>query len=502
MRIFFIFLKYVHWNEILFPVPETAGLLAQWKRLCSDVDSVWSNFDLGFIESRTREWNLVPAKKLYIRSCYKKNLNEFIQRKDQLRADQILKVAYIGSSGIGKSAFLQVLLVYLVFEAKQKGVVYSIRLKVFISERSHAEDWLLRTDGSCSIYGKQVVHYFLSDSVDIASFDLCEVQVACVLATSDKSSESKQFDKLPGRVIIPLPVWSYNELLQISPFSENESALRYAIFGGSARHFLGCDSNFHAGYSFAYVSETIDWFFEEEKKSEVLNVSEQQWNEILGYLVQCLSSASNKERDSTQIAVKSLMWHTNDCLEFFYASRFMAMLAQHILSQRESSLREALGSVVTASGIGYCFEYLGHKEMLNRRHWFRVHGKGQGTHSFHWECGQLQLKKFRRIEDIASLSEGTYGIPYRSNFPLIDAVVQPDTLINFTISKLHRGANAVVERLRDHLLEKDRKKHRFIWMVEDAEKFCKQDGLGDIEQYAMCYADSRIHEECALSEKL
>eukprot|EP01040_Poterioochromonas_malhamensis_P003125 gene3125-3326_t len=127
--------------------------------------------------------------------------------------------------------------------------------------------------------------------------------------------------------------------------------------------------------------------------------------------------------------------------------------------------------------------------MLHGSHSFRVHGKGQGTAGFNWNLPQLRLQKFRRQEDIARLSEGVYGIPYRSNFPLVDAVIQPNILINFTIAKLHKGANAELESLRGYLLEKDREEHKFIWMVEDAETFCKQDGLGDIKQYAMCYAE-------------
>jgi hypothetical protein len=170
------------------------------------------------------------------------------------------------------------------------------------------------------------------------------------------------------------------------------------------------------------------------------------------------------------------------------------MLAQHILDQRESSLKEALRSVVTASGIGYCFEYLGHKEMLRGSHSFKVYGKGQGNAGFEWNLPQLRLQKFRRLEDIKGLKRGSYGIPYRSNFPLIDAVVQPDILINFTIAKLHKGASSELETLRGYLIEKDRNKQKFIWMVEDAEKFSKQDDLGDIKQYAMCYADSRKAE--------
>ena len=89
------------------------------------------------------------------------------------------------------------------------------------------------------------------------------------------------------------------------------------------------------------------------------------------------------------------------------------------------------------------------------------------------------------------LRVGTYGIPFRSNFPLIDAVVQPDILINFTIAKFHKGAHFALEKLRTNLLEKDRQKHKFIWMVEDPKNFPKQDGLEGIKQFAMSYAYPR-----------
>jgi hypothetical protein len=467
--------------------PVTAGFQSDWKDLCLEINSVWSTYDIGFIESPSKQWYLIPMKKLYLRSCYKENLNKFEGMRSQLSPDETLKVAYIGTSGIGKSGFLQTLLVYLVHEAKNKEMVDSIRLKVFISDSSPPKDWLLRTDGRCAIYKGERVDYYLSDSADIASPELINVRIACVLATSEKST--RQFEKLPKRVLKPMPVWSYEELLQISPFSERESAIRYAIFGGSARHFLGSGGNFPVSKTFDYISKTMDWFFEEERTAGVL--IEEQWNEILEYLVQCLSSANNKGRDSTRIAVEALMWHTDNCQAFFYASRFMAMLAQHILNQHESSLKEALRSLVTASGVGYSFEYLGHKEMLRGSHTFKVYGKGQGTADFGWNLPPLRLQKFRRPEDIPSLRAGSYGIPYRSNFPLVGAVVQPDTLINFTTAKLHKGANVELENLRGYLLEKDRKKHKFIWMVEDAEKFSKQEGLGDIKQYAMCYADSK-----------
>jgi hypothetical protein len=172
---------------------EMMGFEADWKDICTDIASVWSNFDAGNIESPTQQWYLIPVKKLYVRSCYKENLEKFKGKRDKLSPNEKLKLGYVGTSGIGKSGFLQLLLISLINEAKEKGVVYSIRLKVFISDRSPAKDWLLHTDGRCSLYNEERVDYYLSDSGDVTTPDLSNVRVACVLATSERS---KQFEKL------------------------------------------------------------------------------------------------------------------------------------------------------------------------------------------------------------------------------------------------------------------------------------------------------------------
>jgi hypothetical protein len=183
----------------------------------------------------------------------------FNSQRNQLNSREKLKLAYFGTSGIGKSGFLQLLLTYLVHEAKSHGVVYTIRLKVFVSDRIPPKDWFLCTDGYCSIYKDDKVDYCLSDSVDIASakFEcsnlLSDVRIARVLATSEKPTESKRFEKLPKRKMIPMPVWSYDELMAISPFPKVKSEIRYAILGGSARNFLG------SGTSDCPVSRPFDY---------------------------------------------------------------------------------------------------------------------------------------------------------------------------------------------------------------------------------------------------
>ncbi len=124
-----------------------------------------------------------------MRSCYKENLEKFREKRNQLTADQTLKVAYIGTSGIGKSGFLQLLLISLVHEAKSNGVVYTIRLKVFISDRSPPQDWLFHTDGRCSFYNQERVYLILLILL-LLIFPMCESHVFLRLQKNPQNQSS------------------------------------------------------------------------------------------------------------------------------------------------------------------------------------------------------------------------------------------------------------------------------------------------------------------------
>lgn len=116
-------------------------------------------------------------------------MNPNLNTNPNINPSQVLKLAVTGTSGIGKSGFLQTLLLYLMHEAKEKGVVYSIRLRIYISRRNPPKDRLLLTDGRCSLYNDERVDFYLSDSIDITSYDVTNTRIACVHATADDFSE-------------------------------------------------------------------------------------------------------------------------------------------------------------------------------------------------------------------------------------------------------------------------------------------------------------------------
>ena len=116
------------------------------------------------------------------------------------------------------------------------------------------------------------------------------------------------------------------------------------------------------------------------------------------------------------------------------------------------------------------YEYLGHKELLLQPHNFILRGLGRGNATVVWKTPKFTLKTFRKANDIALLGD---GIPYESNFKLLDAVVQPNILINYTLAKRHSGDEEVLQLYRGLLKDNNSKNHRFIWIVEDPNNFKK-----------------------------
>jgi hypothetical protein len=472
------------------------GIWSHWEELCATVDKVWdAGSTCGYLTSPTTDgWVITSGPKIYIRPRYHELLKKFVDSRSKFaKSEQRLCAGVVGTSGIGKSNFLQFLLVFLVHEARATRSVISIRVTTMDSNKKASNCYLLFSDGSYSTNTFETSHskvdYHLSDSVDIGESSVCNIRRACFLASSEKSEEYGQFFKLRNRFVFTMPMWSYNELLNISPFPAVESKIRYEVFGGSARHFLGggCDDGVLSA-SFMFIGELFDWCFGDEFAAAIPSEDECKMKAIIcNYIQESLCAAKNRNSDSTATAIKSLMWHSNDNAEFFFASRFMALLAGEICGRQEDTLKEGLKRLTGMSGCGTAFENLGHKKMLAGSHCYKLVSKvpkgSTKLPNLPLTLNQLALKKFRDVSDIGSLTVGTYGMPSATNFALIDAVIQPDVVINYTAGNRHKGGD--LKEIRAQLLERDPKKHKLVWIVEDPNTWEYQTGIGDIQQYAI-----------------
>jgi hypothetical protein len=457
--------------------------------LCQKFDSIQANAD-GILVFPNGDWYGLSERNLYVRPCYKTLFAEFVNVRDEAYSTgTISKTVITGTSGTGKSTFLIYLMLELVREAKKDGKVILIRYSE-LNVVKKSVSYLLSSAGRVSCYDiarMPVVDYDLSDSTDVAILD--HVSKAAMVVTSEKSSEFERFDKAscnnPFCSDPSFPVWSFEELNKIAPrrMSAAEKHLRFGIFGGNPRHFVGFIRSDKTSENFAFVEEMMSEYFSEEMKT----MEAAAWNGILQYLLRKLCNAANLAgNDVGKNTVQSLMWHTSNCRDFFWGSKFMEFLASRIMEERESNIQQLLIQVIGRSMIGNLFEYRGHLLLLKSDRTYRLRGLGQTSKALKFR--PLIKKRISVLDDISRLERGEYGIPYASNFPLIDAIIQPNILIQFTGTQKHRAATHKLSDIRQCLLETEWSKHMLIFIVEDAENFSKQSNLADIRQYAMSYA--------------
>jgi hypothetical protein len=98
----------------------------------------------------------------------------------------------------------------------------------------------------------------------------------------------------------------------------------------------------------------------------------------------------------------------------------------------------------------------------------------------------LPIERLKCIDDVAALHDNHYGLSIVDDFPLVDAIIQPDTLIQYTISPdKHKGFVEKLPDIRAQLREKDQNKHMIIFVVpvESLGTFKYQDNLNNIKQY-------------------
>jgi hypothetical protein len=89
----------------------------------------------------------------------------------------------------------------------------------------------------------------------------------------------------------------------------------------------------------------------------------------------------------------------------------------------------------------------------------------------------------RKIEDIALLTEEDYGLPIISNFALVDAIIQPDYMLQMTLSDSHKGA---VTKLADIQSKLKGSAHKMVFVLDaekNYDKFKYVNDLSAVNQY-------------------
>jgi hypothetical protein len=178
-----------------------------------------------------------------------------------------------------------------------------------------------------------------------------------------------------------------------------------------------------------------------------------------------------------------------------WASKFMEILGSRILDKKETTMCTAIKNLIGNSGFGQVFENIAHIKLTSSSETFYslrpLHKKGARNVSN--DLIQVQFPstvvRLRSVDDVHNLRDDTYGLPVTSNFLLVDAIVQPNVLLQMTVcEERHKGAVDQLPLLRGKLSERDKTKHMMVFVVprENLKGFKCHADLGTIPQFVMC----------------
>lgn len=398
-----------------------------------------------------------------------------------------------GTPGIGKTMFLQRLLVDIVEKAKataeeeEKPLVIPT-IDYLTEEEKVVKTYILHPDGT--VTERQIsrdVDYVFSDSVDI---NRIHSKVLTLEVASDKDKNYNNFLKRIkeagiGGDVMHMTLCAFDELREMNPdITTGDGQLLYDIFGGSARNFKSALTG-HAT-RIDLVEETMLWYFGEDIKGQC----EEFWKRALSNIYE----EFGKSPDQKYNVLNSMMRHRDVDGNAMWASKFMEILASKIYEKRETSMYDEIEKLIGSSGVGNFFESISHVQLTTSATSFNLiplHKRGtRGV------CRDLvpfefpeHVERLRNIAGISDLPDNTYGLPVIPNFPLVDALVQPAVLLQMTVSEeRHKGAVNRLHDIRERLSEKNPSKHMMVFVVpkKNIKTFKYQEDLSDIPQFVLC----------------
>ena len=409
------------------------------------------------------EW-IGGIKGLYNRPCY-----------DDI-TKQISSLSFalaIGTPGIGKTLFLQTFLIYLASCAKAEGrATPTIHYTRYVRTKVVTLSFL--SDGSViDITDVRVPEpeYLLSDGVDLNE---PSGTVLNLLVASDKPMNYNEFEKRIGETglrrgaTIIMPLWSFDELLCIRPDSMNYeiAQFRYHIYGGSARNFKCLSPVPVTGQVLPVVEDTMNLVF---RHAKIDKLYPDEWSNIARHISARLIGDSDAN-STDPLTFSIILQHFLPVRQRIWASKFMELLVGAIFKESSDDISAVLRDLIRSSGKGYLFESLGHRKLLMSPVSFTLkpllNSVPDEKPDFPFVQFNLSVVLFNTISEISRLPDGSYGLPTTSNFPLVDAIVQPNVLIQFTISTIYHTGS--VMNLRDicaGLHEKDLTKIKFIFVI-------------------------------------
>jgi len=470
-------------------------------------------------------WGDTDDKVLFIRECYGTT-------KHFIEDNKLTKALIIGTPGIGKTLFIFWFMREIVSVAKAENLRVPTSTPTFVYSNRLEEKYYFHIDNDAAVVniydGTTVPDYFISDTVPNSSFSslLLNLHVSSV---HDKASDQFYNTFNDFGKTITFPTCSYDEFQQVDGlFSEdnqctnsNELQFKYDIFGGSLRLLRTRVNDIANEEIHKFVSDELLFYFGDvyvsnlypprRRPQQVLLLDAYKTvyinaSKVITYKL-CSRIEGADDRLNASTTFRSLFKHRifvgfdergdlvwNDG----FASGFMKSLAGAIIQRENLNIYAELKSLVQAGGMGCLFERQAHEEIYNNlknnKKYCLVDLKGRKN--IYLEQPITRKVLIRRVEDIVKLLPTDYGLPVISNFPLVDAIIQPKYMIQATESSSHIGAITQLTSIRNQLLERNHDMQAMVFVLSEKNytkfKQVQQLEVNQYKSYAYAVANESV----------
>jgi len=437
---------------------------------------------------------------MYVRDCYVQLADRLLGEATPLLPDEhstqnplapLSCALILGPKGIGKTMFLNYLIVRIVEKARRADDLKSLSIVYLYQKNQTVTQEVRFTAGGCSIDGTpQEADYYLSDSIDIADGTLGH-RLLLEVASENQNNYKKFTDRLTEKngKRLTMDVWSLDELRQMKKpeWTDNEVSFLHAVFGGRIRSFLG--GNLTAESAHDEIEELAEWFFGVGIKTSYLIT----WNRALHLIRRTITSAKGKSTKEELAIQTSLFWVVNSSTgNSGFSSTFLKLVAGRMKEKMEASLWNQLSALVGGSGEGLWFEAVGHVKLTQTDKVFTARPLKKGRKKTLEMKFNLPKVLIRSVNDIATLPTHRYGLPVFGNFMLVDAIVKPNIMLQFTVGESHGHANDIGKwgDIRQHLGGL-RKNDKLIFVIPASNfgKFTCQGVPEDVECFFMTWEE-------------
>ena len=205
--------------------------------------------------------------------------------------------------------------------------------------------------------------------------------------------------------------------------------------------------------------------------------------------------------------ISNMMWFMQPGGSKTWASRYIEWLAAAMVDNRieVDKLERVIGKAVVARSV---VKALAHRRLIRSTVPILLKPLSATLSptkpAFESAQFDLPLVRFKTIDEIKNLPNGTYGLPMDRNFPVVDAVIQPNTLIQINTSPEQQleESFAKLADIRAHLRASP-KDHRIIFVVpqENIQTIRYHPQLEGMRQL-VCVIDSSVDSSDVMDEWL